>query len=82
MLQEPDSRKEGRMSDQQIGTEEPTMTLDDEWVNRLATRIGLLTAQNERLIIECEMLRQRLEQTQAVSPNGQQLSLDDQKKES
>jgi len=37
------------------------VTLDDVWVNRLAQRIGILTAQNERLQLENEQLKARLE---------------------
>jgi hypothetical protein len=46
------------MSDQQ------ETTIDDVWVNRLANRIGILTAQNERLQIENEALQQRIMQLQ------------------
>ena len=43
------------MSDQQ-----EQMTVEDVWVNRLAQRIGILTAQNERLMIENEALQQQV----------------------
>jgi regulator of replication initiation timing len=42
------------MSDQE------QMTVEDVWVNRLAQRIGILTAQNERLMIENEALQQQV----------------------
>jgi regulator of replication initiation timing len=53
------------MSDQQ---EQPT--IDDIWINRLAQKIGVLTAQNERLMLENEALQQQLQQ-QTASTNGE-----------
>jgi len=45
------------MSDQQ---EQQEVTIDDVWVNRLAQKIGILTAQNERLLVENESMAQQL----------------------
>ena len=53
------------MSDQQ---EQPT--IDDVWINRLAQKIGVLTAQNERLMLENEALQAQLQQ-QTASTNGE-----------
>jgi len=47
------------MSDEQ---EQPT--IDDVWINRMAQKLGILTAQNERLMVENEVLRAQLEQSQ------------------
>ena len=65
------------MSDQQ----QEQSTLDDVWINRLAQRIGVLTAQNERLMVENEALQQQLQQRteaptlpddfQSLEPNGE-----------
>jgi regulator of replication initiation timing len=58
------------MSDQQ-----QEMTVEDVWVNRLAQRIGILTAQNERLMIENEALQQQVaamqEPHEPEPPNGE-----------
>lgn len=37
-------------------------TIDDIWVNRLASRLGVAMAQNERLQLEVEMLQQRVKE--------------------
>ena len=53
--------------------EQPTM--DDIWVNRLAQKMGILTAQNERLLLEIEMLQAKIkeleEQTNTSELNGE-----------
>ncbi len=56
------------MSDQQ---EQPT--IDDIWINRLAQKIGVLTAQNERLMIENEALHAQLQSnnTPESATNGE-----------
>jgi hypothetical protein len=46
--------------------EQQDPTIDDVWVNRLAMKLGILTAQNERLMIENEALMQQLKQMQEV----------------
>jgi len=55
-----------------MSDEQEQMTVEDMWVNRLAQRIGILTAQNERLMIENEALQQQLAVLQQpVSTNGE-----------
>lgn len=49
------------MTDQNTQQE---MTIDDVWVNRLAQRLGVVIAQNERLQIENEALQQQVQQLQ------------------
>lgn len=56
-----------------MSNEQQEITVDDVWVNRLANKIGILTAQNERLMIEVESLQQQLLQYQQPNPitNGE-----------
>jgi hypothetical protein len=51
------------MSDQQ-----QEVTIDDVWINRLAQKLGILTAQNERLMVENEALREQLQQLTEAPP--------------
>ena len=50
-----------------MSDEQQEVTVDDVWINRLAQKLGILTAQNERLMIENEALQQRLQQLEAQS---------------
>jgi hypothetical protein len=50
-----------------MNDEQPT--IDDVWINRLAMKLGVLTAQNERLIIENESLTEQLKQLQPQQTN-------------
>jgi regulator of replication initiation timing len=45
-------------------SDEQQPSTDEVWVNRLAHRLGIEVAQNERLMIENEMLRQQLQALQ------------------
>lgn len=47
-------------------------TIDDLWINGLANKIGVLTAQNDRLMLEIEQLKKKLEELQPTVPlNGE-----------
>jgi regulator of replication initiation timing len=41
-------------------TQQSEPTLEDVWVNRLAQRLGVLIAQNERLVLENEQLQRQM----------------------